>query len=119
MPEQARCLFMETCHQGLKLRIDRDAMGLTPTAVWNPSPSLHHRTTPHELPMSLKLGVRDNMHCASRFSPPPFSQHTRPIDPQHLKEIAIAWQNYLDKLKHTSTVASEPLTTQGQQAETP
>jgi hypothetical protein len=47
--------------------------GFIPEQVWNPSPSVRHRTAPYELPMTVTTGIQGNEVTGAKFSPPPFA----------------------------------------------
>jgi hypothetical protein len=69
----ARAFGFEPDGDSLVLRLGRAHIGFPCHAAWNPNPSLQHRTSPYPLPIRLTLGMSDNEHTASRFSPPPFA----------------------------------------------
>ena len=48
-------------------------IGIRPERVWNPSPSVDHRTEPYEVPRKLEMGIRGTEESGSKFSPPPFA----------------------------------------------
>jgi len=54
-------------------RIDTNSLGFTPTRVWNPSPSSHHRTRPYPLPKTIRTGTRVTEESGAKFSPAPFA----------------------------------------------
>lgn len=68
-----RSLPLEPAEQSLRLRLTVSDLGFVPGAVWNPSPSVHHRTKPYALPRTLHVGIAGNEACGAKFSPPPFA----------------------------------------------
>lgn len=73
MPQRSLNCSFDVEPEALKLRISAAELGLRFHSVWNPSPSLHHRTAAYALPKDLTISMRDNVDSASRFSPPPFA----------------------------------------------
>jgi len=57
----------------LVARVGVDAIGFTPAAVWNPSPSSHHHVAPYPTPMTLAMGIRDTDQSGAKYSPPPYA----------------------------------------------
>jgi hypothetical protein len=54
-------------------RIGPEELDFLPRRIWNPSPSVKHRTEPYPLPHALDVGIFGNRECGSKFSPPPFA----------------------------------------------
>jgi hypothetical protein len=48
-------------------------LGFTPRQVWNPSPSVQHRTEPYDVPKTLHISIEGNAETSAKFSPPPFA----------------------------------------------
>jgi len=57
--------------EGLERVVTPGEIGFTPTAVWNPSPTIHHNTDPWPLPKEMVIGPEITEETGSRFSPPP------------------------------------------------
>lgn len=53
--------------------VGEEHCGFGPTGMWNPSPSVEHRTEPYDLPYSLDIGIFGNSDTGAKFSPPPFA----------------------------------------------
>lgn len=79
--------FTQTATQ-LIATLPAQALGFRPARVWNPSPSIHHRTAPYEVPKSLGIGVRDTTETAARYSPPPFAVVIEAAEQQTLVVVA-------------------------------
>jgi len=65
-----------------RLRVDGDVLvadakagliGFAPERVWNPSPTVGHRTDPYDVPQRLQMGIRITEETGAKFSPPPFA----------------------------------------------
>ena len=72
----------------LVARIGVAELGLTPAAIWNPSPSVQHRTEPYDVPMDLHIGVRGNEQTGAKYSPPPFAVVVESPDQTALVAVA-------------------------------
>lgn len=59
--------------RALTARITLEHLGFQPDRVWNPSPSVRHRTSPWRLPKTLRIGIMGNPDTGAKYSPPPFS----------------------------------------------
>ena len=42
----------------LTARIPSEQLDFVPTRAWNPSPSVHHRTDPYDVPETVEIGVK-------------------------------------------------------------
>ncbi|MCC7350558.1 MAG: hypothetical protein IT446_08325 [Phycisphaerales bacterium] len=67
---EVQCIPME---EGLKWGLTVKEIGFTATAVWNPSPSMSHRTEPWPVPKEIVIGPKITQDSGSRFSPPPYA----------------------------------------------
>ncbi len=57
----------------LVARLSPSQIGFAPERVWNPSPSVRHRTEPYEVPRRIEMGIRGTEESGAKFSPPPFA----------------------------------------------
>ncbi len=73
MSTAVRTCPLEVHEEGLRLQLTARELGFAVKSVWNPSPTMDHRSTPHAAPITLTIGVRDSEHTAARYSPPPFA----------------------------------------------
>ena len=55
----------------LTCRVGADRLGFTAERIWNPSPSVLHRTEAYDVPYSLDIGIAGNHDTGAKFSPPP------------------------------------------------
>jgi hypothetical protein len=69
-------------------KITARALRFTPARVWNPSPSIRHRTSPYDVPKSLRIGVLDNEDTSAKYSPPPFAVVVEGDDKKTLVVVA-------------------------------
>ena len=60
-------------HEHLRAEITIDHLGFRPERIWNPSPSVRHRTAPYPLPHTAVIGMAGNAETGAKFSPPPFA----------------------------------------------
>jgi hypothetical protein len=73
--------------EGLEGVVTPGELGFTPTAVWNPSPTIYHNTDPWPLPKEMVIGPEITEETGSRFSPPPFAFVVE--DDQHRALVAV------------------------------
>jgi len=75
MPQelQSRNFVFQTSDKKLQLTLSASELGFAPLTIWNPSPSVHHRLTPYDVPQKIHLGMRDNEHTAAKYSPAPYA----------------------------------------------
>ena len=74
--------------EALTLRLTRRDLGFAPERIWNPSPSMGHRTEPWPVPKNLAIGIRGNADTAAKFSPPPFAVGLAGEGSQTLVQVA-------------------------------
>jgi hypothetical protein len=48
-------------------------LGFPPSGLWNPSPSVHHRTEPYEVPEEVEIGLKITEKTGAKLSPPPYA----------------------------------------------
>lgn len=57
----------------LVLALSSAEIGFIPETIWNPSPSVDHRTDPYPVPQALRIGMCGNALTSAKFSPPPMA----------------------------------------------
>jgi len=57
----------------LVAQVPASQLGLRPARLWNPSPTVDHRTEPYEVPKRVRMGIRVTEESGAKFSPPPFA----------------------------------------------
>ncbi len=73
MPDAIIKVPSKICGETLKFTATPEHLGFRPERIWNPSPSVRHRTAPYSLPRSLAIGPAQNEETGAKFSPPPFA----------------------------------------------
>ncbi len=73
MNDSSSSLSLQPADQRLRSVLGPAELGLMPQAIWNPSPSVEHRTAPYALPVSLRIGIQGSPETGAKFSPPPYA----------------------------------------------
>ena len=66
-------LDIEPREESVVATLSASALGSPIRRIWNPSPSVKHRTEPYDVPQTLRIGVAGSVETGARFSPPPFA----------------------------------------------
>jgi len=74
--------------EALRAEIPAERLGFRTEAVWNPSPSVRHRTEAYPVPKTLRMGVAGTEESGAKFSPPPFAVVVQ--DGGHQALVAVA-----------------------------
>lgn len=57
----------------LTAEVTAERLGFRIETVWNPSPSVQHRTDPYPVPKRLEMGLFGTEESGAKFSPPPYA----------------------------------------------